>query len=205
VRLGFLQVRPMTSPQETIEVTPEDLADGRAIVASDMVIGNAVIDDIYDIVFVRPERFSDSCTNAVAQQVSAINRALLAQRRPYLLIGFGRWGSSQRTLGIPVAWSQISGARAIVESTLPQMNADLSQASHFFHNLSSFRATYFMVRHDRRPGIDWEWLQQQPAAEETEFVRHVRLAAPLLVRVDGRSARGVVLAPQRVRPEGAQP
>ncbi len=204
-RLGFLQVRPMTSPQETVEVTPEDLADGRAIVASDMVIGNAVIDDIYDIVFVRPERFSDSCTAAVAQQVSAINRALLAQRRPYLLIGFGRWGSSQRTLGIPVAWSQISGARAIVESTLPQMNADLSQASHFFHNLSSFRATYFMVRHDRRPGIDWEWLQQQPAAEETEFVRHVRLAAPLLVRVDGRSARGVVLAPQPVRADGAQP
>ena len=204
-RLGFLQVRPMTSPQETIEVTPEDLADGRAIVASDMVIGNAVIDDIYDIVFVRPERFSDSCTAAVAQQVSALNRALLAQRRPYLLIGFGRWGSSQRTLASPVAWSQISGARAIVESTLPQMNADLSQASHFFHNLSSFRATYFMVRHDRRPGIDWEWLEQQPAAEETEFVRHVRLAAPLLVRVDGRSARGVVLAPQRARAEGARP
>ena len=104
-----------------------------------------------------------------------------------------------------MAWSQISGARAIVESTLPQMNADLSQASHFFHNLSSFGATYFMVRHDRRPGIDWKWLQQQPAAEETEFVRHVRLAAPLLVRVDGRSARGVILAPQRARGEGQQP
>ena len=202
-RLGFLQVRPMTSALETVEVTPADLTDGRAIVASDMVIGNAVMDDIYDIVFVRPERFSDECTAAVAQQVSAINRALLAQRRPYLLIGFGRWGSSHRRLGIPVAWSQISGARAIVEATLPQMNPDLSQASHFFHNLSSFRATYFMVRHDRCPGIDWEWLQQQPAEQETEFVRHVRLAAPLLVRVDGRSARGVVLAPQRAG--GKQP
>lgn len=204
-RLGFLQVRPMTSPQETVEVTPQDLADRRAIVASDMVIGNAVIDDICDIVFVRPERFSDSCTAAVAQQVSVINRALVSQRRPYLLIGFGRWGSSQRTLGIPVAWSQISGARAIVESTLPQMNADLSQASHFFHNLSSFQATYFMVRHDRRPGIDWEWLQRQPAQEETEFVRHVRLTAPLLVRVDGRSARGVVLAPQSATQKVQQP
>ena len=81
----------------------------------------------------------------------------------------------------------------IVETTLPEMNVELSQGSHFFHNLSSFRANYFMVRHDGRYAIDWSWLNRQPMVQETAFVRHVRCANPLMVRVDGRNARGVVL------------
>lgn len=112
---------------------------------------------------------------------------------PYLLIGFGRWGSSHSSLGIPVDWSQISGARAIVESTLPNMNVDLSQGSHFFHNLSSFEAAYFMLQYDGPFQIDWDWLNTQPAAHETDLIRHVRLSAPLSIRVDGRSGRGVIL------------
>jgi hypothetical protein len=193
-RLGFLQVRSMVVSDQVVDV---DLSDPRAIVASDMVMGNGTADDIQDIVYVRPDKFSPMHTLAIAQQLESVNRELQQQHRPYLLIGFGRWGSSHPSLGIPVDWSQISGARAIVEATLPEMNVELSQGSHFFHNLSSFRASYFMVQHGRRPGINWDWLNRQPVVHDTEFIRHVRPTEPLSVRVDGRSARGVVLSQTR--------
>jgi hypothetical protein len=91
-----------------------------------------------------------------------------------------------------VDWSQISGAKAIVESTLPNMNVDLSQGSHFFHNLSSFEATYFMLRFDGDFQIDWQWLDNQPGIQETEHVRHIRIQEPLTIKVDGRAGRGVI-------------
>ena len=203
-RLGFLQVRPMVVSEEIVEVTSEDLCDPGAIVASDMVMGNGIENDVRDIVFVRPENFSPMQTPAIAQQLEPINRELREQRRPFLLIGFGRWGSSHPSLGIPVDWSQISGARAIVEATLPEINVELSQGSHFFHNLSSFRASYFMVRHDGPFKINWEWLNQQPIVQETELVRHVRLLDALTIRVDGRNARGVVLAGNLLGPRETQ-
>ena len=159
-----------------------------------MVMGNGIIDDIHDIVFVRPENFSVMQTPTIAKELDAhqppTRRSNIGR---ILLIGFGRWGSSHPSLGIPVDWSQISGARVIVETTLPEMNVELSQGSHFFHNLSSFRASYFMVRHDGPFAIDWDWLNRQPMVHETELVRHVRCAIPVMVRVDGRNARGVVL------------
>jgi hypothetical protein len=194
LRLGFLQVRPMVVSDVTVEVTAEDLADPAAVVVSNMVMGNGIEDGIQDIVFVRPENFSAMRTAEIAEEIGGINRVLVEEHRPYLLIGFGRWGSSQASLGIPVDWSQISGAKAIVEATLPEMNVELSQGSHFFHNLSSFRASYFMVRHDGPFSIDWNWLTHQPAVSETELVRHVKLVSPLLVKVDGRTATGVVRA-----------
>lgn len=193
-RLGFLQVRSTMVSDELVEVTIENLSDPRAIVASDMAMGNGTADDIQDVVFVRPDRFSPLHTPAIAQQLESINRELREQHRSFLLIGFGRWGSSHPSLGIPVDWSQISGARAIVEATLPEMNVELSQGSHFFHNLSSFRASYFMVQHGRRFGINWDWLNRQPVVHETELVRHVRPMEKLSVRVDGRNARGVILS-----------
>jgi hypothetical protein len=193
-RLGLLQVRPLVVTDELVDVSVEALCDPHAIVASDMVMGNGIVDNLRDIVFVRPDKFSRLHTSAIAQQLESINRELQQEHRPFLLIGFGRWGSSQPSLGIPVIWSQISGARAIVEATLPEMNVELSQGSHFFHNLTSFRASYFMVQHVGRFGIDWDWLNRQIVVRETEFVRHVRAAEPLCVRVDGRSARGVILS-----------
>ncbi len=193
-RLGFLQVRSMVVSDQVVDV---NLSDPRAIVGSDMVMGNGTADDIQDIVFVRLDKFSPSHTPAIAQQLESVNRELRQQHRPFLLIGFGRWGSSHPTLGIPVDWSQISGARAIVEATLPEMNVELSQGSHFFHNLSSFRASYFMVQHGSRPGINWDWLNRQPLVYETEFIRHVRPTEKLSVRVDGRTAKGVILSQTR--------
>jgi hypothetical protein len=192
-RLGFLQVRSMVVSDQVVDVAVQDLSDPRAIVASDMVLGNGTADDIQDIVFVRPDKFSPLSTPAIPRELEAINGALRDQKRPFLLIGFGRWGSSHPSLGIPVDWSQISGARAIVEATLPEMNVELSQGSHFFHNLSSFRASYFMVQHGRPFGINWDWLNRQPVAYESALIRHVRPTERLSIRVDGRTARGVVL------------
>ncbi len=192
-RLGFLQVRSMVVSDQVVDVNLGDLSDPHVIVASDMVMGNGTADDVRDILFVKPDRFSALQTPAIAQELEEINRELRDQQRPYLLIGFGRWGSSHPSLGIPVDWSQISGARAIVEATLPEMNVELSQGSHFFHNLSSFRVTYFMVQHGRY-NINWDWLNQQPLVRECQFIRHVRPRGRLTVRVDGRSRCGVVLS-----------
>jgi hypothetical protein len=191
-RFGFLQVRPLAVADVPVEVDPAELALDDVVISSETALGNGVIATIKDIVYVRPERFEARLTPAIARELEGLNQLLLDQERPYLLIGFGRWGSSDPWLGIPVQWGQISGARAVVEATLPDMDVEASQGSHFFHNLSSFRVCYFWVKHGREHGIDWAWLDAQPAERETEQVRHVRLAAPLTVKVDGRSGRGVI-------------
>jgi hypothetical protein len=204
-RLGFLQVRSLVVSDEVVDIRDEELSDPCTVVSSDMVIGNGTVHDIRDIVFVRPDSFSPLATPEIARQLESVNRLLQGENRPYLLIGFGRWGSSHPSLGIPVNWSQISGARAIVEATLPAMNVDLSQGSHFFHNLSSFQTSYFMVRHGSRLGINWDWLNQQPIVQETDLIRHVRPATNLVVRVDGRARRGVILQEAGRRHEENKP
>ena len=140
-------------------------------------------------------------TREIAAEIAEINAALMDEERPYLLIGFGRWGSSDSWLGIPVDWGQICGAKVIVEATLPDMNVEASQGAHFFHNITSFRVSYLTVHHAAQPGIDWDWLAALPAVRESGFVRQVRLARPLLVKVDGRAGRGAVW--RRVEPPGA--
>lgn len=191
-RLGFLQVRPMAVSGEEVAVAPDEMEGPGVLLASEMVLGNGVRDDIRDVVYVRPEAFEAKYTVRIAGQIEQINRELSEAGRPYLLIGFGRWGSSDPWLGIPVDWSQIGGARVIVEATLPEMNPDLSQGSHFFHNMISFQVLFMSVRHGGARGIDWSRLDALPAAAETDFVRHVRFDSPLAVRVDGRGCRGVV-------------
>jgi hypothetical protein len=195
-RFGLLQVRPMVGPGEVVEVVDEQMADPLALVASERVLGNGTDASIRDIVYVLPERFDVLATRRMVGEIAARNRELVAAGTPYLLIGFGRWGSADPSLGIPVAWPDVAGARAIVEATLPRINVEPSQGSHFFHNLSSFRVSYFMVHHDERP-VAWDWLARQPVVDETEHVRHVRTPEPLTVRVDGRAGRGVILAGAR--------
>ncbi len=191
-QLGFLQVRPMVVSDQIVDLDPAELASSTVLLASDQVMGNGTVEGIHDIVYVRPETFDARHTKAIARQVDELNARLLAEDRPYLLIGFGRWGSADPWLGIPVKWGQICGARAIVEATRPGLQVDASQGSHFFHNITSFHVPYFAVVHDSRPGIDWHWLDQLTAVAETDHLRWVRTAEPLLVKVDGRSGRGGV-------------
>ncbi len=192
LRFGFLQVRPLVVMDDQVTVDLEDLTRGHVLAASEAALGNGTSDEMLDVVYLRPETFDTTHSRTIGAQIETINRSLFDAGRPYLLIGFGRWGSSDPWLGIPVKWGQIAGARAIIESSLPEINADASQGSHFFHNLTSFRVFYFSVRHTDKYKIDWAWLNRQEIVFETEFVRHVRLSAPLHARVDGRSGRGVI-------------
>lgn len=195
IRFGFLQVRPMVVSDEEVSVSDDELAAANLLLASQKVLGNTVLNEIRDIVYVKPDGFEAKYTQRIAQELEAINRELLAAGRPYLLIGFGRWGSSDPWLGIPVNWGQVSGAKVIVEATLPNMDVEFSQGSHFFHNLSSLRVSYFAVRYSDPFEIDWNWLQEQAAVTETQYVRRVKLSGPLLIKVDGKKRRGVIFKP----------
>lgn len=191
-RCGFLQVRALTAAGEQVAVEDAEMATPGVVVASERVLGNGHSEVIRDVVVVKREGFDGSRTLTVAQELTRLNERLLRERRPYLLIGFGRWGTSDPTGGVPVTWGQVAGARVIVEASLPAMRQEMSQGSHFFHNLTSLGVTYFSVGEHDTPGIDWSWLESQPAAEETSTLRRLELAAPLLVKVDGRTGRGIV-------------
>lgn len=193
-RLGLLQVRPMVVSNESVSLGNEELTGAGVVAASESVLGNGTIDSLRDIVWVRPETFETKNTQRIAAELEEVNRKLLSTGTPYVLIGFGRWGSSDPWLGIPVTWGQVCGAKVIVEATRPSMDVEISQGAHFFHNLTSFSVVYFCIPHNGRYGIDWEWLDRQPVIEETELIRHSRVPSPLSIRVDGRSGRGVIRA-----------
>jgi hypothetical protein len=192
-RLGFLQVRPMAVGRERVEVGEAELGDPRAVIRSRRALGNGEIEGLRELVFVRREGFEARSTREVARELAELNRQLAQEGLPYLLLGFGRWGSSDPWLGIPVGWGDVAGARVLVEATLPTMNVELSQGAHFFHNLIGFGVPYLCVPFTEPGGIDWEWLESLPVVSETALVRRVRAPAPLRVKVDGRSARAVVL------------
>ncbi len=190
--IGLVQVRAMSTPGDQVEVTEEALSDPDLLMTSRRVMGNGESRSIRDVVYVRPETFEFRHSREVASEITRFNRLLMEAQRPYLLVGFGRWGSSDSWLGIPVTWDQVAGAGVIVEATLPDVRIDPSQGSHFFHNISSLGVMYFALGSAESSGIRWNWLDACPAAGETAHVRHVALDEPLLVRVDGRSGRGLV-------------
>jgi len=199
-RFGFLQLRPMLVSGEEVELRDDELERPDLLLASDRVMGNGLLETIHDVVYVKPDTFESRFTRKIAAELELLNRPLLAEDRPYLLVGFGRWGSSDPWLGIPVNWGQIAGARVIVESTLSGMDVEPSQGAHFFHNIISFQVCYLCVRHEAgatgvQRGIDWDWLDRQPAVAESDLVRHIRLDTPLRVKVDGRTGRGAVWHP----------
>ncbi len=192
-RLGFLQVRPLAMATELVEVGAEALADPLAVAASERVLGNGTRSGLRDIVFVRRDRFETRHTRAIAAEVEAIDRELTAAGRPYVLIGFGRWGSSDPWLGIPVAWGQIAGARVIIEAAREGLNAEMSQGAHFFHNLLGFRIAYFSVPAHGEARLDWGWIESLPRRHEGAWVVHAESPVPLTARVDGRRGWGVLL------------
>ncbi|MBN2200073.1 MAG: hypothetical protein JW747_09535 [Candidatus Aminicenantes bacterium] len=191
-RFGFLQVRPMVVSESEIELRPCDLKGDDVLTASESALGNGFHEDVLDIIYVKPDKFNVHHSEAVALEIERLNRSLQELGRPYLLIGFGRWGTSDPQAGIPVNFGQISGAKVIVEVALPETSTMLSQGSHFFHNITSFRVFYFSLTPFDPYRVDWEWLARQPADRETEFVRHVRLISPLKIIVDGTTSRGVI-------------
>jgi len=191
---AVLQMRPAAGAGRLDAVEIGDPPRESVLCASPQALGNGVIDALEDVIYVKPEAFDAGQTGLIAQELGALNEDLRTEDRGCLLIGPGRWGTADRWLGIPVNWAQISAAQVIVETTLDNFLVDPSQGSHFFQNLTSFGVGYLAVNPAADQGfIDWGWLGQQPVVHETEFVRHVRLKAPLQVRIDGRSSRAVIL------------
>jgi hypothetical protein len=191
-RFGFLQVRPMVVSTAQVNVSLSELNEARVLVASESTLGHGTIYTIRDVVYVKPDDFRLDHTQTIAAELESINHGLVTSETPYLLIGFGRWGSSDPMGGIPVKFGQISGAKIIVEVALPDTSFALSQGSHFFHNVTSFRVFYFSVDSLQDYRVDWAWLDGQHVVSETEFVRHVRLESPLKMEVDGRARQGVI-------------
>jgi len=191
--LRLLQVRPMVKEEGTLSIDNARIPPQEIVFQSEQTLGNGIL-YLREIVFIKPESFEPSKTRRIAEQLGKINAKLFKENRGYLLIGPGRWGSSDPSLGIPILFSDISGARAIAETTLPKMVTDPSQGSHFFQNLTSFRIVYFTLRHyNDNHIIDWPWLHAQRVTEETDLVCHVSLEEPVVIAVDGKTGNGIVL------------
>jgi hypothetical protein len=187
-RYAFLQARPLVWESVDVEVDL-DSVEG-ALCTSSQALGNGVIQEIRDIIYIHPDRLDRAETREAAQIIEKLNRKLARAGRPYLLIGPGRWGSSDPWLGIPVNWAQISGARTIIECQLADLPVEPSQGTHFFQNIVSFSVGYLTAP---RGAIDWSWLEAQTPAAKDGAVRHLKLKQPLQVLLDGRAGRGAVL------------
>lgn len=194
-KFGFLQVRPMAVSNDVVTLDDHDIIGEKVLAASEKVLGNGSHNIIEDIVYIKQEKFDVMKTHQIADELEKINQDLVKNNRPYLLIGFGRWGTSDASAGIPVNWGQISGAKAIIEAALANVNFELSQGSHFFHNVTGFGVYYFSIPFEKAQSIDWNWLKNISAEAETEMVRHIRLSEPLKIKVDGRTGKGTILKP----------
>lgn len=192
-QFGLLQVRPMAGPGENVEIEESELTGDNVLLSSDKIIGNGQIDVIRDIIFVDPDTFSFKNSMDIAYEIELMNRQMTVNEKPYLLIGFGRWGSSDPWLGIPVDWGQISRAKGIVECKLPGSGIDFSQGSHFFHNMANLGVLYFSLDEKSDVVIDWEWLKKQKVEGHGKFIKHVSLESSLILKVDGRNRKGVIL------------
>jgi len=192
-RFGFLQLRPINVSHEIVDLPDIDNNVDDVLLLSKRAMGNGIYEDVCDIVYIRPDTFDVKYSSEIAGDINELNTIFTANKRTYLLIGFGRWGTSDPWCGIPVRWPQISNAKVIVESVLPSMQADFSQGAHFFHNMTAHNVFYFSVDEDEAKNLDWNWIQQQKTINETKFVKHVRLKHSLKVMVDGRLSKGVIL------------
>jgi hypothetical protein len=188
----ILQIRPLSINKEAVKLDLDNISEEKAVLITKRGMGNGTMDDISDIVFVLPDKFDNKETLAMSQELEKINKKLKAEERKYILIGPGRWGSSDRFLGIPVHWANINMAKVIVEASLENFSVDASQGSHFFHNLVAMGVGYLTVR-NKEDYLDWEWLQKQPVINKEEHIWHVRPKKNVVVKIDGKTGKAVIL------------
>ena len=192
----LLQVRPIVDNKEVINENLKEIQNEDTILSSTSVLGHGIDKEVHDIVYVKTGSFNSSNNQLIAYEIEKINRQFTAEKKTYVLVGPGRWGSSDTWLGIPVKWPHICNAKVIVESGLENYRIDPSQGTHFFQNLTSFGVGYFTINPFKQDGwFDEEFLNNQPAVEETKFLRHVHFESPIVVKMDGKNSLGVVLKP----------
>ena len=189
-----LQIRPISADSLTANVNWSAIDDSNALLRSGNALGVGQIDDVCDIIYLRRDSFDILRTREMADTIRQWNNRLRTEGRQYLLIGYGRWGSQISSLGVPVAWSDISEAKAIAECCLEDFRIEPSQGSHFFQNLTSFNVGYMNIDSWSRPDdmLDIEALDAMPAIEETELVRHIRLDKPLEMYIDGYNNKALI-------------
>ncbi len=193
----LLQIRPIVDSKQVLDEDLAAISDEQCLLRSHNSLGHGISEDVVDVVYVKTDDDFTAVNNPrIADEIEQINRKFLNEDKNYILIGPGRWGSSDYWLGIPVKWPHISAARVIVEAGLKNYHVDPSQGTHFFQNLTSFGVGYFTINTYTGDGVlQKELLDQMPAVEETEFVRHVRFDNPLKIMMDGKKQQGVVLLP----------
>lgn len=194
----LLQIRPIVDNKEVMEEDLSQVKNEDTILSSTSVLGHGIVNDVKDIIYVKSEAFNSANNQLIAYEIEKLNREFTERSESYVLVGPGRWGSSDHWLGIPVKWPHISNARVIVECGLENYRIDPSQGTHFFQNLTSFGVGYFTINPFKGDGwFDEEYLNNIPAVEETQYLRHVRLEKPMIIKMDGKRSLGVVMKPDQ--------
>lgn len=197
IEFYFLQVRPLVSGRELQEVKVNDYTNNETLCKSRHTIGNGIFQGICDIIFIDPDLFDLRKTRKIAQEIGELNQLMLNEERNYMLFGFGRLGSSDPWLGIPLTWSQMSQAKVVIETDRDHLQVEPSLGSHFHHNLVSLRMGYFHIgKENESEFVDWAWLKKAPVLKQTEYVKLVRFEEPIKMIIDGHSCNGVILKPQ---------
>ena len=181
----------MIPPNKYTTVNLENIDINTVLCYSNNALGNGIINDIRDIVYIKSEDFTMINSHRAVNQIRKINTKLMDKNKPYLLIGPGRWGSADQFLGIPVIWSDIAGVKVIVETPYKDRPIDPSQGSHFFHDMISSQISYIITKKDKG-NIDWSWLDTLPIIEETEDIKHVQTPSPLEIIIDGKQGRAII-------------
>ena len=193
----LLQIRPIVDNKEIMDEDLSLVKNEETILSSTSVLGHGIVGDVQDIIYVKTGAFNSSNNQLIAYEIEKMNRSFTDQEKGYVLVGPGRWGSSDSWLGIPVKWPHISNARVIVECGLENYRVDPSQGTHFFQNLTSFGVGYFTINAFMNDGVyNQEFLNAQPAVHETKYLRHVHFEQPVTVKMDGKKKLGVVLMPE---------
>jgi hypothetical protein len=189
----LLQIKPLLGTGAGYSIDPDTINEKELVLSTGKSMGNGVINDITDIIYIEPEKFDKTLTTEMAEEIAVMNEKMVRENRKYILIGPGRWGTRDRFLGIPVAWPQISGAKVIVEVSLPDFHPDASLGSHFFHNVTSMNVGYFSINLDfDQDKICWDNIRNQQVIGKGEFFSHIRYEKSLLVRMDGKKGMAVI-------------
>ncbi|MEE9410491.1 MAG: PEP/pyruvate-binding domain-containing protein [Candidatus Heimdallarchaeota archaeon] len=195
--LYILQIRPFLEQEAMIAEDIESFNVDQILAYSSTVSGNLIRKDIYDVIYVKPDVFDKTQTLKIVDEIDQINAKLIEENRIYILIGFGRWGTGDRFLGIPVKWNNINGVGTIIESELEDFRVDFSQGSHFFLNISSANIGYLYIKHNsNKHFIDWDWLNQQEVITDLEYVKHIRVKNCLAILIDAHRREGMIIKPE---------
>ena len=193
----LLQIRPIVDNKEIMDEDLTQVSNEETILSSTSVLGHGIVTDVQDIIYVKSGAFNSSNNQLIAYEIEKLNRRFTEEEKNYVLVGPGRWGSSDHWLGIPVKWPHISNARVIVECGLENYRVDPSQGTHFFQNLTSFGVGYFTINPFKGDGwFDEEYLNALPAVEDTEYLRPIHFDKPIVIKMDGKKSLGVVLKPE---------